>query len=133
LKITHTLPSDTSVWNELAHIFADLHGKVVKEFAVRTPAPFKMGCWLFINYQSIKSKIAYVTDTWTNRQMIYTFACTIASFIDDNWNLIEQVIDFKLLESKEHEGYYTVQAFIQSAHKIGSLNKMSINSSLNLI
>ncbi|KAJ2920184.1 hypothetical protein MD484_g20, partial [Candolleomyces efflorescens] len=96
LKITHTLPSDTSVRNELAHIFADLHGKVVKEFA------------------SIKSKIAYATDTWTNRQMIYTFACTVASFIDDDWNLIERVIDFKPLESKEHEGYYAARAFIQA-------------------
>ncbi|KAJ2922967.1 hypothetical protein H1R20_g14147, partial [Candolleomyces eurysporus] len=100
LKITHTLPSDTSVRNELAHIFADLHGKVVKEFA------------------TIKSKIAYATDTWTNRQMIYTFACTIASFIDDDWNLIERVIDFKPLESREHEGYHAARAFVQETYCI---------------
>jgi hypothetical protein len=60
--------------------------------------------------------MAYATDTWTNRQMIYTFACTISSFIDDDWNLIERVIGFKPLESKEDERYYAVRAFIYKVH-----------------
>jgi len=34
LKITYQLPSDTTVRNQLAHIFEELHGKVVREFAV---------------------------------------------------------------------------------------------------
>ena len=34
LKITYQLPSDTTVRNQLAHIFEELHGKVVHEFAV---------------------------------------------------------------------------------------------------
>jgi len=34
LKITYQLPSDTTVCNQLAHIFEELHGKVVHEFAV---------------------------------------------------------------------------------------------------
>lgn len=34
LKITYQLPSDTTVRNQLAHIFQELLGKVVREFAV---------------------------------------------------------------------------------------------------
>ncbi len=34
LKVKFVLPVDTSVRNELANIFAELHGKVVREFAV---------------------------------------------------------------------------------------------------
>ncbi|KAJ3501122.1 hypothetical protein NMY22_g19033 [Coprinellus aureogranulatus] len=95
LRINMQLPSDTTVRNELARIFAQLHGQVVEEFS------------------RISSKISYSTDTWTTRQMTYTFACTIASFIDDDWNLVERVIDFKALESNEHEGYYAARAFIK--------------------
>ncbi|KAF9032729.1 hypothetical protein BJ165DRAFT_1357695, partial [Panaeolus papilionaceus] len=80
LKVQFALPSDTTVRNQLAKIFAELHNKCVK------------------------SKIAFATDTWTNRQMIYTFAGSIASFINDDWELIERVIDFKPLESEEHQG-----------------------------
>lgn len=57
--------------------------------------------------------------------MTYTFACVLGSFIDDDWNLVERVIDFKALEEKEHEGYYGARAFVQGARGIGSLNKMS--------
>ncbi|KAA1473689.1 hypothetical protein DENSPDRAFT_851780 [Dentipellis sp. KUC8613] len=56
LRINFALPSDTTVRNQLARIFAELHGKVVREFA------------------AVKSKIAYATDTWTQKQMIYSFA-----------------------------------------------------------
>jgi len=34
LKINFALPSDTTVRNQLAKIFAELHGKVVREFSV---------------------------------------------------------------------------------------------------
>lgn len=34
LRITYQLPSDTTIRNQLALIFSELHGKVVKEFAV---------------------------------------------------------------------------------------------------
>ena len=39
LKVKFVLPVDTSVRNELASIFAELHGKVVREFAVSIPLP----------------------------------------------------------------------------------------------
>ena len=34
LKVSYALPSDTTVRNQLAHIFAELHKKVVTEFTV---------------------------------------------------------------------------------------------------
>ncbi|CAA7264624.1 unnamed protein product [Cyclocybe aegerita] len=90
LKITFNLPSDTTVHNQLAHIFHDLHTKVVHEFS------------------EVKSRISYSADTWTTPQMVYSFACSIAHCIDDDWNLIERVVDFLQLEDKEHEGFYAV-------------------------
>ena len=35
LKIMYQLPSNTTVCNQLVHIFKELHGKVVREFIVR--------------------------------------------------------------------------------------------------
>ncbi|KAF8999964.1 hypothetical protein BDQ17DRAFT_1245977, partial [Cyathus striatus] len=103
LKILYALPSDTAVWNELVKIFAELHSKVVEELA-----------------------FAFATDMWTNKQMIYTFACSIALFIDNNWALVEHVINFWPLESKEHEGIYATHSFVDSACKAGVLSKMSL-------
>jgi hypothetical protein len=37
LKVTYPLPSDTTVRNQLAQIFAELHGKIVLEFSVHLP------------------------------------------------------------------------------------------------
>lgn len=34
LKVSFVLPSDTTVRNTLAHIFSELHGKVVRELTV---------------------------------------------------------------------------------------------------
>lgn len=34
LKVNYQLPSDTTVRNQLAHIFSELHGKIVREFSV---------------------------------------------------------------------------------------------------
>ncbi|KAI1797442.1 hypothetical protein LXA43DRAFT_847010, partial [Ganoderma leucocontextum] len=81
LKVHFLLPSDTTVRNALAKIFIDLHGTVVRELA-----------------------IAYSTDTWTTRQMVFTFAGTLAHFIDDDWNLVETLIDFYHLQDDDHKG-----------------------------
>ncbi|RXW12861.1 hypothetical protein EST38_g12992, partial [Candolleomyces aberdarensis] len=108
LKVSFVLPSDTAVRNELCKIFAELHKKVVEELA------------------NVKSKIAFATDTWTNKQMIYLFACSIASFIDDDWKLIERVVDFHPLQSKEHEGIHAARAFVESARKTGAFKKMTL-------
>ena len=62
--------------------------------------------------------------------MVYTFACTIACFINDDWEIIERVIDFKPLEDKEHEGLYGGKAFADGACKIGGLDKIGLSISL---
>jgi hypothetical protein len=74
----------------------------------------------------VKSKIAYSTDTWTTLQMVYTFACLVVSFINNDWEIIERVIDFKPLEDKEHEGLYAGKAFADGACQIGCFNKICV-------
>lgn len=66
----------------------------------------------------------YSTDTWTTRQMVYTFACTVGPFINDDWELVEHVVDFKVLEDKEHEGLHGEKAFVDGACKIGSFHQI---------
>ena len=75
--------------------------------------------------QNVKSKIAYSTDTWMTRQMVYTFACTIGSFIDDDWKIIERVVDFVALDSHEHVGKQAAKVFFDGAASRGGLNKIS--------
>lgn len=69
--------------------------------------------------------MAYATDTWTNPQMVYTFACTLGSFIDDDWNLIEQVVDFAPLQDQEHKGHHAAHAFVKGAASRGGMDKIS--------
>lgn len=57
--------------------------------------------------------------------MTYSFACSGASFINDNWDLICRIIDFKPLEDKEHGGVLGGLAFVNGAQKRGGLDKMS--------
>lgn len=57
--------------------------------------------------------------------MVHTFACVVGSFIDEDWNLIERVIDFKILEDKEHSGIHGRRALVNSCCKVGGFNKMS--------
>jgi hypothetical protein len=57
---------------------------------------------------------------------MYTFACSVGCFINDDWEIVEHVIDFKPLEDKEHEGLYSGKAFADGACKIGSLKKISL-------
>lgn len=57
--------------------------------------------------------------------MVHSFACVLGSFIDDDWNIIERVVNFKVLEDKEHEGLHGGKAFADSACGIGCFNKIS--------
>lgn len=61
--------------------------------------------------------------------MVHSFACVLGSFIDDDWNIIKRVVDFKVLEDKEHGGLYGGKAFVESCCGIGGFNKMSPNVS----
>lgn len=124
LRVRFSLPTDTTVRNYLTHIFVELHETIVNELKVSS---FGLGN-NFLTYQrsqSVKSKISYATDTWTTKQMVHSFACTLACFIDDDWRLIERVVDFRPLESKDHEGINAAKVFVQGGRERGSLNKMS--------
>ncbi|KAJ7649685.1 hypothetical protein FB45DRAFT_1049884 [Roridomyces roridus] len=57
-------------------------------------------------YQTVKSKIAFSEDTWTTRFMMFTFAGSIGSWITEDWELVERVLDFHPIEDKEHEGTF---------------------------
>lgn len=59
--------------------------------------------------------------------MVFSFACTVAFFVDDDWNLIERVVDFRPLDSKDHEGINAAKAFMQGARERGGLNKISFS------
>ena len=56
--------------------------------------------------------------------MVYTFACTVASFINEDWELVERVVDFKVLEDHGHEGLHGGKAFVDGACKIGSFRQI---------
>ncbi|KAI0363188.1 hypothetical protein BV20DRAFT_921329, partial [Pilatotrama ljubarskyi] len=80
LKVKFILPSDTTVRNVLAQIFAEMHGKVVHELAVR-----------------VRIHVFVI-------QMVFTFAGTLAHFIDDDWKLVERLVDFYHVQDDEHKG-----------------------------
>ncbi|KAG2138040.1 ribonuclease H-like domain-containing protein [Suillus bovinus] len=69
LQVRWELPSDTAVWKMVGKIFIELRHNLVKELT------------------ALKSKISYSTDNWTMKQMVFTFAGTTASFINDEWEL----------------------------------------------
>ncbi|KLO17810.1 hypothetical protein SCHPADRAFT_812869, partial [Schizopora paradoxa] len=70
------LPSDTTIRNTLTKLHDDLHGEL----------------------------IAYSNDSWTTRQMVYSFSGSFAHYITDEWKLVERLIDFHHISDKEHEG-----------------------------
>ena len=62
--------------------------------------------------------------------MVYTFACSIRCFINNDWEIIEHMIDFKPLEDKDHKGLYGSKAFADGACKIGGFDKISLHVTL---
>jgi hypothetical protein len=65
----------------------------------------------------VKSKISYATNTWMTPQMMFSFAGTLASWIDDGWKMMEVVVDFADLAPKEHKGKEATLAFARSIAK----------------
>ena len=57
--------------------------------------------------------------------MVFTFAGTIAHFIDDDWQLIERMVNFYHIQDKDHEGEWAAKAFVSTAAERGGLDKMS--------
>jgi hypothetical protein len=64
--------------------------------------------------------------------MLFSFAGTIASFIDEDWNLIERLVDFHCLDDNEHEGVHAATGFVRSASSRGGLNKIQGNCLIKL-
>ena len=58
--------------------------------------------------------------------MVFSFAGTIAHFINDDWNLIKCLVDFHHMGDKEHAGAYAVKAFVKSAAGQDGLKKINI-------
>ena len=65
--------------------------------------------------------------------MIFTFAGSIAHYIDDNWKLVETLVDFYHIDGDEHKGREAALAFVRTAAQRGGLIKMSIPASDNLL
>ena len=59
--------------------------------------------------------------------MVFTFTGTIASFIDKDWQLIEQMVNFYHIQDKDHEGEWAAKAFVKTAAERGGLDKISIH------
>ena len=58
--------------------------------------------------------------------MVFTFAGTIANWIDDDWQMIERMVNFYHIQDKDHEGEWAAKAFVNTAAERGGLDKMSI-------
>ncbi|KAK7047043.1 hypothetical protein R3P38DRAFT_3423826 [Favolaschia claudopus] len=107
LKCKFVLPSDTLVRNTLARIFIDMLGR------------------LNADLEMVKSQIAVSTDTWTTRSMMFTFAGTIGSWITEDWELVERVLDFHPIEDKEHKGEFAAIGLATRLSELGVLEKIS--------
>lgn len=56
--------------------------------------------------------------------MTFTFAGTIASWITSEWDLVERVIDFHVIEDKEHEGEYAAVGLAKQLANFEVLEKI---------
>ncbi|KAF8239582.1 hypothetical protein L208DRAFT_1236938 [Tricholoma matsutake] len=80
---------------------------------------------LTVSIQNVKSKIACSTDTWTTRSMMYSFTGTIASWVTEDWELVEHVIGFEPIGDKEHKGEYAAKAFAKTLSDMKVSDKIS--------
>lgn len=62
--------------------------------------------------------------------MVFSFAGTLASFIDDDWKLVERLIDLKQLSDDDHQGKNAAKAFMKSVSLRGGLDKICASSYL---
>ena len=59
--------------------------------------------------------------------MVFTFAGTVAQFINDDWQIVERLVDFYHIQDKEHEGEWAAKAFVRSIKERGSANKICVS------
>jgi hypothetical protein len=65
--------------------------------------------------------------------MIYTFGGSIASWVTEDWELIERVIGFQPIADKDHEGEYAAAGLAKHLSELEVLEKMRLDSSRTLI
>ena len=58
--------------------------------------------------------------------MVFTFAGTTANWINDDWQMIEWMVNFYHIQDKDHEGEWAAKVFVNTAVERGGLDKMSI-------
>lgn len=56
--------------------------------------------------------------------MAFSFLGTIANWIDDDWELLERVVDFRHLGEDEHTGVGGVRAFLEGLKSMGIATKI---------
>ena len=61
--------------------------------------------------------------TW---QMVFMFAGNMANWIDDDWQMIEHMVNLYHIQDKDHEGEWVAKVFVNTAAERGGLDKMSI-------
>jgi hypothetical protein len=57
--------------------------------------------------------------------MMFAFAGTIATWIDDDWNLVERVVGFNQVDRHEHTGSGSARVLFEVMKNIGTASKMS--------
>jgi hypothetical protein len=57
--------------------------------------------------------------------MTYSFAGTLAHYINDDWDLVQCLVDFECLKENDHQGVHAASMFVKSAASRGGLNKIS--------
>ena len=57
--------------------------------------------------------------------MMFAFAGTIATWIDDDWNLVEQVIGFSQVGRHEHTGSGSAKVLFEVMRDVGTASKIS--------
>ena len=66
--------------------------------------------------QSNHSKIAITSNLWTSKNSVYTFAGTVAFWIDNNWNLNECVLELLPLDG-DHLGKALGKLIFNALHR----------------
>lgn len=82
---------------------------------------------------SVTSQLSYANDTWSTKQMVFSFSGTLTFYIDDNWVCVKQLVDFRHLDIGDHTDVCGARAFVDSACKRGRLNKIGHWSEMNVL
>ncbi|KAF8181003.1 hypothetical protein K438DRAFT_1976453 [Mycena galopus ATCC 62051] len=100
------LPSDTTVRNALTRIHTEMFDNL--NFSFPLPA-------------------CKIEDRGVDRCMVHgvTFAGTIASWVTEEWELVERVIDFHPIGDKEHQGEYAAAGLASRLSRLQILEKMT--------